>query len=120
MIVSLVYSGWMIVFLSAVVCDREMSSHVELCDGERNPGLGRKLSMHGFALTADDACARLTNVRYADDLPFFAESFTEATEMLELLLEFLTVYGLEYTSAKTKTLSTSQSDFAGDIRFLGE
>ena len=40
---------------------------------------------HGIKLSRDDGIARLTDVRFADDLIIYANSLEELTHMLDLL-----------------------------------
>ena len=66
----------------------------------------RGLTDQGIALTANVEEARLTNIRFADDLLVFANSMGEATYMLDGLVTTLREFGLELNVKKTKLMST--------------
>ena len=66
------------------------------------------LTTERFCVCNENNAERLTNVRYADDLIFFAKSLEEATYMTELLVTILRRYGLELNTMKTKILTTTE------------
>ena len=67
-----------------------------------------KLSNHGIKLAAGSS-DRLTNVRFADDLIIYANSFAELEVVDGLVAEFVLV-GLELNTKKSK-IFTLDKDF---------
>ena len=63
-----------------------------------------KLTNEGLRLGQD---TRLTNLRYADDLMIFATSREELVSMVEMLVQELSLIGLQLNGTKTKVLTTS-------------
>ena len=61
----------------------------------------RGLTDQGIALTANVEEARLTYIRFADDLLVFGNSMGEATFMLDGLVTTLREFGLELNVKKT-------------------
>ena len=55
--------------------------------------------------------ARLSNVRYADDVVLFGKTIDEITRMVEMLVEEFAVVGLELNASKTKILTNACPDF---------
>ena len=53
----------------------------------------------------DTSGERFTNTRYVDDVMLFAKSLQEATEMVELLIEEFTKFGLGLNASKTKIIT---------------
>ena len=69
-----------------------------------------KLTNEGLRLGQD---TRLTNLRYADDLMIFATSREELVSMVEMLVQELSLIGLQLHGTNTKVLTTSY--FTGGI-----
>ena len=63
-----------------------------------------KLTNGGLRLGRD---TRLTNLRYADDLMIFAASREELVSLAEMLVQELSLIGLQLNGTKTKVLTTS-------------
>jgi hypothetical protein len=66
----------------------------------------RQLTTHGLALVPDEQAERMTNIRFADDIMIIGKSLEEVVEMLELLIEILSEYGLDLNIGKTMILTT--------------
>ena len=63
-----------------------------------------KLTNGGLRLGQD---TRLTNLRYADELMIFAASREELVSLVEMLVQELSIIGLQLNGTKTKVLTTS-------------
>ena len=69
-----------------------------------------KLSSHGIKL-ASDSNDRLTNVRFADDLIIYANSFAELVEMVDSLVAEFALVGLELNAKKSKVFTLEEETF---------
>ena len=72
-----------------------------------------KLTSHGIKLAVDSE-DRLTNVRFADDLIVYANSFEELVEMVDLLVAEFAVVGLELNAKKSKIFTLEDGMFDCD------
>ena len=61
----------------------------------------QRLTRHGFSLVPDDEAERLTNIRFADDILLIGKSLQESIDMMELLVDILSEFGLELNVKKT-------------------
>ena len=75
-----------------------------------------KLTNEGLRLGQD---TRLTNLRYADDLKIFATSLEELVSMVEMLVQELSLIGLQLNGTKTKVLTTSTLQEASYVEICG-
>ena len=75
-----------------------------------------KLTNEGLRLGQD---TRLTNLRYADDLMIFATSREELVSMVEMLVQELSLIGLQLNGTKTKVLTTSTLQEASYVEICG-
>ena len=77
-----------------------------------------KARLHGCGLKLSTDSQPLTNLRYADDLLLFGNSFQEAVLMFEILSEDLAKVGLEINGKKTKLSTTDPEAVANDSTML--
>ena len=76
----------------------------------------RKLTNEGLRLGQD---TRLPNLRYADDLMIFATSREELVSMVEMLVQELSLIGLQLNGTNTKVLTTSTLQEASYVEICG-
>ena len=75
-----------------------------------------KLTNEGLRLGQD---TRLTNLRYADDIMIFATSREELVSMVEMLVQELSLIGLQLNGTKTKVLTTSTLQETSYVEICG-
>ena len=68
-----------------------------------------RLSTEGFLLNIN--AARLTNVRYADDIMLFGKTLDELSIMVELLVEAFGTVGLELNASKSKIWTNDDIEY---------